>query len=326
MNEDLRRVAVTGAAGYIGSRLIAQLERDESIERIVAIDVRPLRGDVGSKVVLVERDVTTPLAGVLAQLGIQSLVHLAFILNPGHNSRHAYRVNVEGASSVFESCIQAGVGHILYLSSSSVYGARPTNPTLLSEESPARPLPGFQYSEDKAQAEALLDEVSARHPKVRTTILRTCPVMGPGADNFISRSLSRSLLVKVIGYDPPVQFLHEDDLLDVMHRCLTLRMAGKFNLGGHDPIPWSEAVSILGRRLVALPAALLYPVTALTWGLRIQSQSPARGLDFIRYSWVVSTEKIKRELGVQPRYSSREALESFSRQPREPGGIPTRAE
>ena len=323
MSDDLRRVAVTGAAGYIGSRLIARLERDESIERILAVDVRPLRGDVSSKVAFVERDVTTPLAGVLSQFGIQSVAHLAFILNPGHNSRLARRINVEGASGVFESCVQAGVGHVLYLSSSSVYGARPTNQPMLSEESPVRPLPGFQYSEDKVHSEARLDEVVARHPGLRATILRTCPVMGPGADNFISRSLSRSFLVKVRGYDPPVQFLHEDDLIDVMHQCLAQRTAGVFNLGGDDPIPWSEAVSILGRRLVTLPAALLYPAVSLTWGMRIQSESPPRGLDFIRYPWTVSSDKIRRELGVRLRYSSREALESFSRQPRE---VTTRAE
>jgi hypothetical protein len=73
-----------------------------------------------------------------------------------------------------------------------------------------------------------------------------------------------------------------------------------------------------GRRLIPLPAPLLYGLTGLTWRLRLQSDSPASGLDFIRYPWTVSTKKIERELGVKFRHSSAEAWEAFVRRQSQP--------
>ena len=49
------------------------------------------------------------------------------------------------------------------------------------------------------------------------------------------------------------------------------------------------------------------------WAARVQNDSPARGLAFVRWPWVVNTEKLKREMGFVPRYTSRQALETFVR-------------
>ena len=69
--------------------------------------------------------------------------------------------------------------------------------------------------------------------------------------------------------------------------------------------------STRGRRVVRLPAWLLYPLTQITWSLRLQSDSPAMGLDMVRYPWLASTEKIEREMGFRPRYSSWDAWETY---------------
>ena len=69
--------------------------------------------------------------------------------------------------------------------------------------------------------------------------------------------------------------------------------------------------AIAGRRLVKLPAPLIYGLTSATWSLRLQRDSPAAGLDFVRYRWTVSTDKIKGKLGFKSSYSSRETWEAF---------------
>ncbi|MCH8108790.1 MAG: NAD-dependent epimerase/dehydratase family protein, partial [Chloroflexi bacterium] len=213
--------------------------------------------------------------------------------------------------NVLEACEQAGVRHLLYLSSTSVYGAHADNSPFLTEDSPARPVPGFQYSEDKARVESLIAGFAKRHPETTATVLRACPVMGPNADNFIASAFSKPVLVGVRGYDPPMQFLHEDDLADVLSYCLLQQVSGTYNLTGDGTILWSEMAEVFGKRLMFLPAPLLYGLTSLTWTLRLQRDSPACGLDFIRHRWTASNEKLKRELGITLRYTSREAWEAF---------------
>ena len=309
MSDPARRVAVTGAAGYVGTSLIKRLEREEAVEKVLALDIRHPEKPFGPKVLFQKHDVTAPLADTLAEHTIDSAVHLAFVMSPRGGS--AQRVNVAGTSRVLEACAQAGVGYLLYLSSTTVYGAHPDNPPQLTEESPIRPVKGFRYGEHKAAAEGLLRTFARRHSDVAVTVLRACPVMGPNADNFVSRAFSKPFLVAVRGCDPPVQFLHEDDLADVMTTCLLQRASGVYNVAGDGALPWSEVASLSGRRLVTLPALLLYGLTALTWGLRLQSDSPACGLDFIRHPWTANTDKIRRELGVSPRHSTRDAWTAF---------------
>ena len=127
MSSAIRRVAITGASGYVASMLMNRLEREAGIERVLALDVRPLRVKSSSKVVFRQHDVTTPMADLLVEHEIDAVAHLAYVLRPGHNRAAIERINVGGAINVLEACEQAGVRHLLYLSSTSVYGAHADN-------------------------------------------------------------------------------------------------------------------------------------------------------------------------------------------------------
>ena len=318
MGNSIRRVAITGASGYLGSALINRLQRNEAIERVLAIDTTPPRGQASANVIFQRQDVAAPMADLFSNHGVEAVVHLAFILRPGRDREAVRRVNVGGTANVLSACDKAEVRHILYLSSTTVYGAHRDNPALLTEDSPLRPVKGFHYGEDKVYVEALLGEYTEKHPTTTVTVLRACPVMGPTADNLISRALSKPFLVGVRGHDPEMQFLHEEDLVDVILVSLDSGTSGVYNIAGDGTILWSELASTLGRKLVMLPAPIVYGLTGATWLLRLQNDSPACGLDFVRYGWAVSTEKIKRELDISPRYSSRDAWEAFVQGHQEP--------
>ena len=306
------RIAITGAAGYIGTRLLERLERESQVERVLAMDVRPLPRPYSSKVVFRRNDVTKPLDGVLKADEVDVLVHLAFILEPGHDRDAVRNVNVFGMSNILEAAERARVSHILYFGSTTVYGAHADNPPELIERSPLRPVHGFQYGEDKVASESRLVEYDRGHSDVALTILRGCPVLGPNADNFIARAYSKPFLLGIAGHDPPLQFIHEDDITDVITRCVLERIPGLYNVAGDGVLAWETVCQILGRRLVRLPANLVYGLTHASWALRLQSDASGSGLEFVRYPWIVSTEKIQRELGVRFRYSSEEAVASFA--------------
>ena len=311
MSEKLRRIAVTGSSGYVGTVLIRHLVEREDVGGIVVIDVREPSQNLGSKVSFVRQDVSEPFPGLFAEHEIDTVVHLAYLLRQGRNREANRRVNVEGTRNTIDACRRGGVRRIVYLSSTSVYGAHPDNPPALTEEMPARPVVGFQYSEDKLESERLLDEYASASPGVSVCVLRCCPVMGANADNFIASAFGKPFLVAVSGANPPMQLIHEEDMV----RCLTLATlgdaAGLYNLAGVGSISWDEMAATRGRRVFSMPAWLLYPLTQLTWSLRLQSDSPAMGLDMIRDPWIASTEKMERETGFRPRYTSRDAWEAY---------------
>ena len=312
MSEPVRRVAVTGASGYVGAGLVQRLQQTAQIEGVLAIDTRPPAGAPGPKVDHLVHDVAVPFGRSFSEYGVQAVVHLAYVLRPGRDRVAARRVNVSGTENVLAACADAGVRSVVYLSSTTVYGAHPDNPPLLTEDAPVRPVEGYQYSEDKVEAERRLQEFARQRPDVSVAILRGCPVLGPHANNFVSRALLRSFLVAARGCDPPMQFVHEDDLTDLVTLCTLQALRGLYNVAGQGTIRWSEVAGILGRRLVTAPAPLLYWATEVAWRLRLQSDSPSCGLDLIRYRWTASTDVIERELGFAFRHSSREAVEGFA--------------
>lgn len=319
MPDEIRRVAVTGAAGYVGRTLIDRLAREAAVERILALDVRPLPAESAREPVVFERhDVTRPFGALLREHRIDALTHLAYVMRPSRDRESARRVNVDGAASVLASCEEAGVRHMLYLGSTSVYGAHADNPPLLDEEAPPRPPRGFQYSEDKVVAERLIAEFAANRPDFSAAVLRACPALGPSADNFIASAFTKPFLVGASGHDPQMQLVHEDDLAEAMVRCLLSRVSGTYNLAGDGLIRWSEMASMFGRRVLWMPGPVLRLLVGASWALRLQSDSPPSGLGFITHSWAASNDKAKRELDIRPRHTSREAWAAFAS--RERGG------
>ncbi len=306
-------MAITGAAGYVGRTLMARLAREPGVERILALDVRPLPAESAKgSVTFVRHDVTRPFGSLLRDHRIDALAHLAYVMRPSRSREAARRVNVDGTTSALAACEEAGVRHMLYLSSTSVYGAHADNPPLLDEDAPPRPPRGFQYSEDKTAAERLIEEFAASRPDFSAVVLRACPALGPRADNFIASAFSKPFLVGARGRDPQMQLIHEDDLADALCRCLLNRVSGTYNLTGDGLIRWSEMARIFGRRVLWMPEPLLRFLVGVSWALRLQHDSPPSGLGFITHSWAASNDRARRELGIRPRHTSREAWAAFA--------------
>ena len=304
-----KTVAVTGAAGFIGSRLVKRLAQSDHVDSVIALDCLPL--DISyPKVTTFQKDIQESTADILRKYRVDAVVHLAFLLRPGHDRKAAHRVNVSGTAQVIHDCWAAGIKHLVYLSSTTVYGARSGTEEPYTEESPVRPVRGFQYAENKAAAELKLRTFAMNNSNSRVTILRGCTVMAPQCENFVTEVFFRLASVRVLGADPQMQFIHLDDLLDAFELCLLKPAYGVFNITGEGSVAYSEIASIAGRRSIILPAPLLAAITWVTWMLRLQSDSPACGIEYARWPWVASNEKLTRETGFRPKHTSRETLMS----------------
>ena len=313
MNSGPPVVAVTGASGYIGSRLLQELETDENLAKVVAIDTRPLSMPFHN--CASERlDVTQPLDDPFRDHGVNTVVHLAYIMRPGRDGKDAERVrqaNLKGLQSVLNACRAAKVSNFIYLSSHTIYGAHRDNPVPITEEAPLRPSVRFQYAYDKALCEGVIREFVGENPHISVTVLRACVVMGPGADNFVARAFFKPVMLGLMGYNPPLQFLHEDDLAKLLHLLIKEPCPGTFNVAGEGTVDYSSLARLSRRRLVRLPPAIAYPLTQMAWNVGIQKDAPAAGLDFIRYPAVISTGKFKGETGFRFLFTSEDAVMSY---------------
>ena len=306
----MKRVAITGIAGYIGSRLLPRLDSVDGVERIIGIDIKSPSFN-SPKLKFYCQDIFKPLGDIFVENEVDSAINLAFVLKPTRDRTGARRIDIGGNLSFLETCEQAKVKYILYLSSHTVYGAHPDNAQPFNEDSPLRPLAGFQYSRDKVEVERILKDFAASHKDICITILRSCPVIGPNAASSVAAVMFKPVMLRVAGYDPPIQFVHEDDLIEVIITFLSQRKAGIFNVAGDGEIRYSEIARLSGRKTITLPERLLSSLMSFSWKLRLQSESPTSGLEFIKYPPIVSTEKLKSELGFHFRYSSRDAVASF---------------
>jgi UDP-glucose 4-epimerase len=306
----MKRVAITGVAGYIGGLLLSQLEEIETVERIVGIDTVPPKSN-SPKLRFYGQDILKTLADIFSENAVDSAVHLVFVVKSTHDKMRAQKVDIDGTLNFLEACRQARVKHILYLSSHTVYGAHPGNTRPFKEDSPPNPLNSFQYSEDKAEVERILGDFAMAHRDICVTTLRSCPVIGPNAANSVATLMFRPIMLRIAGYDPPMQFVHEYDLVKLITALLMQRKGGIFNVAGEGEVRYSEIARLAGRKTMVIPEKLFSFLIGFSWALHLQSESPPSGLDFIKYPPLVSTEKVKKETGFRFNYSSREAIAAF---------------
>ena len=308
-----RVVAVTGASGYIGTRLLRVLENDGGLGKIVAIDTRPPAVPVHNMAAY-RRDVADTIEDVLSRHRVSTLVHLAFDSRRGRNGRETAEIrqaNLNILNQVLDDCLGSDVDHVIYLSSHTVYGARADNPIPLTVDAPARPSPGFSYGYDKYLAEQRLGEFARHHEDVAVTVLRSCGVLGPTGGDHLSLGMFRRLLLGVSNSNPPMQFVYEDDLARVMTIFIKRRLPGLFNVAGDGVVFYDEMAEIMEGKVIRLPSFLAYPIAQLAWHLGFQRDAPAAGLDFVRHPIIMSTAGLHRETGYRFRHTSLDAVTSF---------------
>ena len=308
MTTQQKVVAVTGSSGHIGAKLLEHLEEMPGLGKLVAFDTRPLRAPVHN-IAAFRRDVAEPIHEELAQHGVTTLVHLAFAWRSGLKRREAAansERNLAALERVIESCIQAGVGHLVYVSSHSVYGARPDNPVPLNEDCPLRPSSGFPYAQDNYRAERLLSEKAEENPDFKVAIFRSCPVLGPMTGTGLMREFFFPGWVGLSDYNPPLQFVDDDDLARLMCLAIGQEVEGTYNVAGDGVAFLRELAPTLVSGRVQLPAALVYPLKRLTGGTSV---AYSHFLD--RWPIIMSTAKLRRTTGFRFRHTATEAVASF---------------
>jgi len=303
MSPTFKRVLVTGGAGYVGSVLVPKLLAAGHQVRVLdlylygdhvldAVKDHPgleqVKGDI--------RDAEL-LKRVLP--GCDAVIHLACISNDPSfelDPDLGKSINYDAFFGLVDISKASGVRRFIYASSSSVYGVKPGQD--VTEELSLEPL--TDYSKYKAMCEEVLQ--AKREPGFTTLTLRPATVCGYSprlrldlAVNIMAAHAHHNRLIKVFGGGQMRPNLHIQDMTDLYLKTLEWEaeaIDGKIYNAGYQ------------NHTVGEIAEIVKSVMGEDVGIVTTPTDDNR-------SYHISSEKIRRELGFEPRFTLEAAVQEL---------------
>lgn len=297
------RVVVTGAAGAIGSRVVRRLAECAEIQEVLAVDRvgTPMASDVESKRVDLAAG---PLDSIFS--GADVVVHLASATTPGRPEPAAEELDLAILRRVLDAAGDAGVGQVVVLSSAMVYGAWAANPVPITEDAPIRPNPDFGWAVGRADVERLAAEWGARRHDTAVAILRPTAIVSDDELGGLARVLHAARVGVAADGDPPVQYLHIDDLAAAVVVAVTSRLDGVANVAPDGWIPPDALSDLEGPTpRLRVPSWAARALAAARWRFGV-SPVPPGVVPYTSHSWVVANDRM-RALGWQATHTNEEA-------------------
>ena len=302
---EVRRVLITGAAGYVGRLLGARLARDVMV---IGTDLHP-RTDLAFEVIGL--DIRDPSFGALLRTRrITHVVHLASVVQGSGDRARDHDIDVNGTRHVVEGCLAGRVRHLTVASSGAAYGYHADNPPWIDEAHPLRAGVRFAYAHHKRLVEEMLAGYRATHPALRQLVFRIGTVLGATTENQITALFARRRVLAIRGSDSPFVFIWDADLVEAMAFGVERDREGIFNVAGDGALTITEIAAILGKRVQRLPALLLEGALAAARLIGVGRYGPEQ-VDFLRYRPVLSNRRLKEEFGFTPRKTSEETFRFF---------------
>lgn len=308
-----RVVLVTGAARFLGRELARMLAADISVDRVIGVDIVPppvpveglefIRGDIRSPIV----------ARVLMDAEVDCVVHMGVIATPKQAGGRSTmkEINVIGTMQLLAACQRAeSVRTLVVKSTAGVYGCGPKDPALFTEGmEPAHP-PRSGWAKDCAEVEGYVRGFARRRPDVSVTTLRFANIIGPRIQTGMTGYFHLPVIPTVLGFDPRLQFTHEQDALDVLHRAAHAGQVGTFNVAGSGVLMLSQAIRRAGGVPLPVPAPI-YAAVGRSLDRSGQADFSSEQVRYLTYGRGLDTSRVASQLGFVPGFTTSEAFEDF---------------
>lgn len=280
-------ILVTGAAGFIGGRLVRRLAPDHEVFCLARQEgTIPARPHVHP----IAQDLAGPLQTSRLPESVDAIIHLAqsrhFRKFP-EQARDIFAVNTAATSQLLEYGRQAKIRTFLLASSGGVCGYQPR--PIVETDSPQ---PNNFYLASKYAAECL---VNAYAEYFSTVTLRYFFVYGEGQRNMFMPGLVERVLkgnpVTLFGKNGvTMNPIHVSDAVEATVRALELQRQETINVAGEETTTVLELAELIGQ---------------LTGKKPVYSYEPDKG----PMAMVANIEKMKLKLGVSPKVSIKEGLD-----------------
>jgi nucleoside-diphosphate-sugar epimerase len=265
--------------------------------------------------------VDADLCEILRRFDADTVVHLAYVVEPSRDLARMREVNVTGTERMLAAAVAARASRLVVSSSATVYGPWPEHAVPCQEDAPLRPHPRFTYAVHKGQVETMLAAFAAAHPEIAVAWTRPAIVCATGAKNFLSDIfLTVPFMALPCGRDTPLQFVHADDLADATLAILSAGGRGPYNVAPRDALTQRDLATMMGIRAVSLPMWLVTAAALFWWTLRLPWLRTPPGLTaYLSHPWLVDSSKLTADCGFSFRYSCREAFATLLPEADDPG-------
>lgn len=310
---------ITGVSRFWGSHLARRLEAVPSIERIIAVDSEAPPVEL-QRTDFVRADIRHSLIGkLLHTLEIDTVVHAGLIIDPRRaRPRTVHETNVIGTLNLMAACSSpdSPVRKLVVKSSTAVYGSESDDPSIWSEDTPRRTSPRDQFTRDMDEVEGYVRDFTVRRPDAVTTVLRFANVLGPTHSTPFSRLFDQRVIPTVAGFDPRLQFLHEEDAVEVLEHAVLADLPGIYNVAGAGVVVLSQAVAIMGA--INLP---VLPFVGAELAMSVIDRAVPLGFAphltrLLQYGRVVDTSALQLRFGLQLSHTTAEAVVAHARERR----------
>ncbi len=246
---------------------------------------------------------------ILLQNEIDTVIHAALFSGPTRNRFTHHEVESIGTFHILNACAAANIKNLIVSSATFIYGAHPKNPNYIKENYLLKSQSPY-FVKTRIDVETQIQEYAKVYKNTRVIVLRFAPILGPNSTNIRSRYFLSGIIPKVLGYDPLLQFIHEEDALKALFLAVRSTEAGIFNIVGKGIIALSTAVHLSGKLPVPFPSKLCKLFFAAGYASYVWNL-PQEMVPFFQYLCVADGTKARHKLNFRPHYSSRQALKAI---------------
>ncbi|MFZ0808269.1 MAG: NAD-dependent epimerase/dehydratase family protein [Candidatus Sulfotelmatobacter sp.] len=343
-------VVVTGVAGNLGSRLLPLL----STYSVIGVDVSPPRTESEmqfEQMDLGQESSTRVLHDLLRDTNAQSVVHLAFIIDPVRmgvlDVDRMWQINVAGTARVMEAITEvnrtadAGVKQFIFPSSVSAYGPDLPEPATEDSALGAHTLP---YAIHKKESDEVVQQRSHALRGCSVYILRPHIFAGASVQNYLMGAFhgtpngksARATKMRNDGkrlpcmlprgqqyLDNKIQFVHVDDMARLIQHILRrepeMQRLTVLNVAGRgEPLTFARCIEMAQAKLIRVPGRwMMRQILTFLWKQQI-SAIPPEAVPYMTGQYIMNTDKLRRFLGPEyedvMRFTISDAFaDSFSR-------------
>ena len=253
-----RRVLITGISTPLGSQLAQRLRADPAVDYLAGLDtIRPTAQLPGLD--FIEADVRDPaLMRRLPGTRVDTVIHNNILRRPrpGMSDQTAHDINVVGTLQLLTACEQVDtLEAIVVRGSAGIYGSEPAAPQFFTEEmSRLYPL-RTRFQRDVGEIETYFAGYARRRPDVVCTMLRYQPAIGPALNTQVTRYLAAPVAPTYFGFDPRLQFVHEEDGLASLVAAIKRPVRGAVNVASSGTIGLTKLLRMARKPSLPLPRA-----------------------------------------------------------------------
>jgi UDP-glucose 4-epimerase len=307
-----RRVLITGLSTFWGGRVAQALEADPDVDVIIGLDTREPTVKLERTEYVRSDENYSILSRIVKATGVDTIAHTFLVVDStSTSSRVMHEINVIGTMNLFAAASAAGstVRKVVVKSAALVYGSTPKDPYWFRETdkrvAPAR----TRVERSLLEVESYVRDFARDNPHVTLSLLRFCNVVGPDITTPLTKAIRLPLVPKVAGYDPRFQLVHEDDVVAALLFAIDREVPGIYNVAGDGQIPWSEVISIAGKRGIPMPPFGIAMATDPLQRLGLVDFAP-EVIELLKYGRGIDNRAFK-EAGFRYEHTSAGAVEAF---------------